>query len=324
MKYAHALLPAATMIAATISWSGCSSSPGIPGPTQPFTASLRAGHEAPSPNAKSKDLLYVSEFNNGYGTTVNIYDATDYSNPAPVGQIIDGISGPVGLAIDRQGTLYVANYGSQSVQEYKQGETSPFLTVRKGLRTPELVAVSEQGELAVANLPLRSRSSIAFFDAGQRTPSRVVRCFIKGAYPAGVTYTRSGDLYVALQLNQQASRIIRIPHGTTTCMDTGIVSPVVIGQIAFDLHKTLWVSDFGNRVILEYPAGQILPAPFEYGAPYFSQGVSFFAFDHSFNMFAGQSGQVLAYPYFSNQALAVWSQGMSQATGIALWPPPRL
>jgi hypothetical protein len=323
MKYAHALLPAAAMIAATMSWSGCSSESGIPGSTQLSTSSLQSNH-AMSPRAKGKDLLYVAEFNNGYGTTVNIYDATDYSNPAPVGQITSGVSGPVGLAIDRQGTLYVANYGSQSVGEYRQGETSPFVTVSKGLRTPELLAVSEKGELAVANLPLRARASIAFFDAGQRTPTRIVRCFIKGAYPAGVTYSSAGVLYVALQVSQQVSRIIKIPHGSTTCIDTGIVSPNVVGQIAFDLHRTLWVSDFGNRQILEYPAGQILPAPFEYGAPYFAQGVAFFAFDHSFNMFAGQSGQVFAYPYFSDQSLGVWSQGMSQATGIALWPLPRL
>jgi serine/threonine-protein kinase len=65
--------------------------------------------------------------------------------------ITNGVSNPLGIAIDKNGTLYVSNYPA-SITEYPKGATSPSKTITGGgLTNPFGMAVDKQGNLFIAD-----------------------------------------------------------------------------------------------------------------------------------------------------------------------------
>jgi hypothetical protein len=66
-------------------------------------------------------------------------------------KITTGISNPLGLAIAKNGTLYVSNYPA-SITEYKLGATTPFKTITGGgLADPFGLALDAKGNLYIAD-----------------------------------------------------------------------------------------------------------------------------------------------------------------------------
>jgi hypothetical protein len=71
---------------------------------------------------------------------------------SPSRTITNGITVPVGIAVDSHGTLYVVNASaSGSVEEYPSGQSKPYRTITDGLAYPENVVVNKSGRLYVAN-----------------------------------------------------------------------------------------------------------------------------------------------------------------------------
>jgi hypothetical protein len=87
----------------------------------------------------------------------------------PFRSITDGITSPVGIAVDASGTLYVANDFQNTVTEFKSGASEPYQTITRGLDGPLDVTVNEQGWLYVVNL---GGNSIAEFAPGSLEPSK--------------------------------------------------------------------------------------------------------------------------------------------------------
>jgi hypothetical protein len=68
-----------------------------------------------SPETTRTELLCASD---AYQDVVDIFSVPGYSM---VGQIIDGIDQPEGLAIDKTGDLYVANLRGDTIKVYNLG-----------------------------------------------------------------------------------------------------------------------------------------------------------------------------------------------------------
>jgi hypothetical protein len=92
-----------------------------------------------SPAAKSgQHVVYVSDF---LANAVEIYPASG-SNPAPIGQITDGISGPMGSFVDARGDLFTSNVTNFTVTMYPKGSLNWSLRYT-GLEYPTNVTVGK-------------------------------------------------------------------------------------------------------------------------------------------------------------------------------------
>ena len=103
----------------------------------------------------------------------------------PFRTITDGVTSPVGIAVDTNDTLYVANIDQNTVAEYKSGASEPYQTITQGLDYPVDVSVNAQGWIYVVN---DGSNSIAEFAPGSVKPSK--RQISKDLYaPEGSAYS---------------------------------------------------------------------------------------------------------------------------------------
>jgi hypothetical protein len=80
----------------------------------------------------------------------NVYPVTG-SNAAPIGQIVDGISGPEGYFVDRHGNLFVSNVTNYTVTMYPRGSSNWTLRYT-GLAYPTNVTVGHDGMVYIPDL----------------------------------------------------------------------------------------------------------------------------------------------------------------------------
>ena len=204
----------------------------------------------------SKPLVFVADTS----SEVQIYPAkTLKKNPAPVATITDAIGCPYGLAMDKKGTLYVANEcasGSTgySVTEYPKGQTTHSVSITDGINYPAGLAIDKAQTLYVSNSKYQS-PSIAEYPAGATSPSKVITG--QGLIaPWGLTLDAKQNLYVA---DYDEAQIYEIPKGTTKLKPLnlqGLKEPV---GVAFDASRNLWVADLGGFVNI-YPPGATSPS----------------------------------------------------------------
>ena len=143
-------------------------------------------------------ILFVSDQANDQ---VLLYNPAN-PNPKPKASIIDGVDVPLGLAVDRQGALYVANGGNDTITVYSKGSSSPRLTIDKGLYTPYGVTVDSHGNV-FASSP--GNHTVLGFRPGATTPFEVID-FTKLGSPVGVAYRQQRQHLGALQQHQQGVR----------------------------------------------------------------------------------------------------------------------
>jgi hypothetical protein len=96
-------------------------------------------------DAKPRDLLYISDI------AANVVDVFTYPGGKVVGQLT-GFNEPAGLCSDTAGNVWVPNYGSNTIVEYRHGGKTIVATLRVGNQKPDGCAVDPRtGDLAVAN-----------------------------------------------------------------------------------------------------------------------------------------------------------------------------
>lgn len=158
----------------------------------------------------------------------------------PIGQL-SGVSDPAQMAVDAQGTLYVANAqidasGAGEIAEYPRGTTSPSHTLTTGLNTTTGVAVDSTGTLYASNKYL---GSIVVFPKGKSAPSKTIKKNLSG--PDGLTVDTAGDLFIA---DSSAKDVLKLTRGSSTPQSLhlkGLERPV---GIAVDRHGNLYVSNY--------------------------------------------------------------------------------
>lgn len=184
--------------------------------------------------------VFVSDLFNGtvWICPANFYDIRN-GFTFPTGQL-SGVANPVQIAVDRQGTVYVANAqtdatGAGSVTIYPRGHTAPARTLTAGLNTSMGIAVDSAGTVYVSN---KLFASLEVFPKGASTPSATITANLKG--PDGLAVDRAGNLFIA---DSSENDVLELQHGTTTPKSLGLSDLLRPTGIAVGNHGDVYVSN---------------------------------------------------------------------------------
>lgn len=272
----------------------------------------RHGWLSPAARAANARLIYVSD---NAANAILIYPQGRL-NPAPIGEITDGIDAPLGNFVSKNGTLYVANSFGNSITEYPPGTTSPSVTLSNGINFPISVAVDDRGTVAVGEF---GQSEILEFKKGSTSPDVTISLLTD---PEGLAFDKGRHLYAAWNVNEGTGlqghfsicRRLR-----AICADQGIA----IGQtggMAIDLSGNAIVGDQTNQIVDIYPPGATSPSrtiSTAGRAPYK------FALDRpEKRLYVADitNGVIARYDYATGAAEGTISKGMSSAWGVSLSP----
>jgi len=172
-----------------------------------------------------------------------------YAETALGGHFVD----PEGLAVDRNGNVYVANGLDNEVTEMPVACTSSICvtTLGGGFDEPEGVAVDASGNVYVTDF---GNNAVKELPPGCVAASCVTT--LGGGFdePEGVAIDRSGNVYVGDYGN---NAVKEIPPGCTSssCVTTlggGFDHPF---GVAADASGNVYVADSGNQAVKEMPSG---------------------------------------------------------------------
>jgi hypothetical protein len=201
-----------------------------------------------SPEAKTaKHLIYVSDFT---ANAVQIYPATG-NNPAPIGEITDGLSGPEGSFVDKEGNLYVSNVTNFTVTMYPKGSTTWKLRYT-GLTYPTNVTVSRKnGIVYIVDLV---GDKVVEYRHGSTRSLRTIS--VKD--PQGAALDANGNLYVSYD-DSTGGQVNEYAPGSTNGTNLGI-SLQFAGGDATDKASDLLAADQSAPAVFVYPPGSSTPS----------------------------------------------------------------
>jgi serine/threonine protein kinase, bacterial len=174
-------------------------------------------------------------------------------NPSPLGSIIDGINGPMGVAVDKQGQLYVVNIGNNTVTIYPHGSTSPSLTIDKGLWAPAGIGVDSKGNVFVAN----EEQFVTGYRPGRKTPFETISFRSIGGQAIGLAVDPADTVWVVCD---NLDALFTIPHGKKTAQNanlSGLGGPM---GVSFGKNGMMYVSNYSGGNVLVYAPGTTTPA----------------------------------------------------------------
>lgn len=201
-----------------------------------------------SPAVKHRHVVYVAD-----GDAVTIFPELGV-NPAPVGEITDGVESAYGLYVDGGGNLYVCNQLGNNVEVYPSGSTTPSRTYTDDLQRPLYPIVDGSGDLFVGNA---DTGRVVEYPPGSTTPSEVLQT--DGGEADGMDFDTSGNLYVAYRNNSNGG-IEEFPKGSTQGHDLGIHLNQPQGVIVANDGTILAVETGGTNRIDVFPPGVTVPS----------------------------------------------------------------
>ena len=152
-----------------------------------------------------------------------------------------GINGPDGFAMDKDGNLYVANWGNgigdNILKITRQGEVSEYL---KGLSAPDGLVFDNDSNLFISNFATGIITKVAA--DGVKTE------FARGlSNPRALVFDKRGNLYVSNHGNGKGSTVSRItPDGVVSTFASGFDAPL---GLVFDAKGNLYVSNYNSGII---------------------------------------------------------------------------
>ncbi|HEY1655919.1 MAG TPA: NHL repeat-containing protein [Candidatus Tumulicola sp.] len=262
--------------------------------------------------AKTKPTLFVSDIDSDM---IRLFPANQ-KNPTQDGSITSGIDLPVNDAVDKQGTLYVANNGNSSVTEYPLGQTSPSVTLSGGMLVfPNGIAVGKTGTVYVTSGAYAGQCYVLVYTKGKSSPKAQINGF---DLPVGLALDKNGNLYVGDAI---ANKVWKVTKGSTTPTDLGLNGLSDPTGVAIDRNNDLWVANDQNNTALGFHLGQTSAfATITSGL----QGPYSIAFGASGRLFIGNS---LHYPGsvagFKKGATSPYeSISVANPAGVAVHPRP--
>lgn len=173
--------------------AGCGAASSNPSPIAAGSSvHSRASHSWAAPEAKSSNLLYISDLSD---QVVTMYS---WPKGKQLGQIT-GFFNPEGLCVDKSGNVWVTNDTSEGVHqitEYAHGGTTPIANlIDNDGRTNACSINPVTGDLAVANFfGVTGQGSISIYKNAGGTPLKYIDPDIYYYYYCG--YDNKGNLFV--------------------------------------------------------------------------------------------------------------------------------
>jgi hypothetical protein len=194
-------------------------------------------------------ILFVADINN---SQVLLYNPK-IANPTPKGMITNGINSPIGLAVDKHNTLYVANAGNNTITVYPYGKTSPSLTINSGLSSPYGLAVDGLGDVFASNL---GNNTITGYKPGQTSPFETIN-FSSEGQAVGVGSDANNNIWVACD---STNEVFEIPAGSSTPQNAGLTNLNGPIGISFGQNDQIFVSNFASANVEIYNYGSKNPS----------------------------------------------------------------
>ncbi|MBV9719426.1 MAG: hypothetical protein JOZ77_08900 [Candidatus Eremiobacteraeota bacterium] len=224
--------------------------PTVAGPVFAPLAPLKVNAPAGWPAKKKQaSILFASDEST---SAVLMYDPNK-PNSAPTGSITTGVDVPAGLAVDKTGTLYVANDGNNTIAVYPKGQSSPSLTISSGISGPYGVGVDSKGNVFVSNL---DNNTLTAYKAGATSPYATIN-FSPYGQPVGVGTDGKNNVWVACDTT---NAVFEIPAGTTTVNNSGLTDLAGPIGVSFGQKDTIYVSNFSTTNVNIYAYGSTTPS----------------------------------------------------------------
>jgi len=202
-----------------------------------------------SPAAKkSRKLLYIASYAD---SAVEIYSQKGH-NQAPIGQLTAGVANPTGLAVARNGDLYVSNYKDDTVSVFHKGATTPYQT----LSVPDAtnIGANDVAIDSLGNVYVGSQSNvIEIYSNGSSSPtSTLTDTHVSVLFSVGVD--SSGDVFDMGYNASGATSVDEFSQGSSnaTVLPISVTTGAYYGGLALDAHNDLYVGDFSAQTVSEY------------------------------------------------------------------------
>jgi hypothetical protein len=173
-----------------------------------------------------------------------------------------GVHSARGIAVDKQGTLYVANgltFGfkqprqNPAVTEYASGASSPTFTIAGTTASPGGIAIDATGNVFVADQS--GTGTISKYPPNSQTPSATL-ADPSVASPFSLAADASGGLYVWDSVNLDIAYFAAGQTAvTSTLTDTAFA--VTVNNLMMDPSGNLWVSLIDSAQIREFAASSL-------------------------------------------------------------------
>lgn len=217
----------------------------------------------------SDGTIYIADSGNA---TIRMISGPNSSEPGIIRSVAGRwaprqnveLSQPMGLALDRAGNLYIADFGANSI-DVLYGSTSPKagrLETVAHMVAPGNVAVTLDGNYVFASSPQTGVIlTINTQTHAIRTPEINPAAFFTAAAqssssaritPTGISVDGGGNLFIAYSDPAAASdQILRLDafSGKVTLAARGLSSP---GEISFDAKGNLFVANQGMRNLVRF------------------------------------------------------------------------
>lgn len=284
--------------------AGCGSNPST-SPARTVSGAISPdGHmRAGWPDSRGNPLVFIADYE---ANAVMIYTTAGGS---PVGSIASGMNEPLGLWIDSNGTLYVANYGSNNITEYQRGSTSPSKTLT-GVTYPRSVATDRMGNVYVVGY---SPGAVWAFAGGSSTPTTNVSL----AFAEGVAVGGKQNVYVTYNDSGGNGHCEKFEPGLRGRRDLGITMGES-GDAQVDRSGNRVLGDQLHRAINVYAPGTVSPKGTIDVTPYSPWS---FALDKGGkNLYVQEGTTVVVYAYPSGSVERTTFPGLRTASGVAVGP----
>jgi hypothetical protein len=304
-RYALCSYVAAAMLA------GCGGSqppigaPGAMTQTSAIATHADRGKSWMLPEAKSEDLLYVSD-----SRAVSVY-VFSYPGRKTVGTLNGLVGRPDEVCSDEAGNVFVTEYQT-AIQEYAHGGTTPIATLEAPGEPEECSVDPTTGNLAVGIYTYETYKStgVAIYSDAQGSPTLYTDS--KLAEMIACSYDDDGNLFVAGRSNEGEFALAELPAGSFAFVDITLKEKID-GSVR-DIQWTgsnLAIGDYINgkqyliyRVAISGTTAKIVgdTQPNLEERQYFSGDTAFFIRDNrvAINVEAlgrGLKSRVLLWPY---------------------------
>jgi hypothetical protein len=199
----------------------------------------------------TSENLYVGNLGN---STVTVYPRAS-KGPS---ESLTNAGAPYGVAVGRDGTVYVANHGTEtdapSILVYPKGQTTPSQTIPIAKGSPYELALDSFGNLYA------TVGAVVYEFAQGSSQSKKLRLRGLAGFLTGIAFDGRNELLV-VDNRKNARDVFVFPYGEIRpSQKIGINSTQTVIGIAINRENNeIWVTTFGGDVEgISYPGGTLL------------------------------------------------------------------